>query len=729
MTVASEINISGPYTGNGVTTVFEYDFRVLDASHIQVVKTTDNGAGQTLTLYTDYTVGGVGEASGGAVTVYVAPTNTQTLTIIRDVPFTQEVDLENQGEYYAETVERALDLAAMRDQQLAEVLSRSIKVQIGSDPPAFPDPQSGALIGWDSEGGLENKPISLLTDATAAAQAAQEGAEDARDETVAIASALSPVDPYPFSVVLGQTYVTILPDGYQVGKVSDVFLDGLKLSGWSATDGSTVTFPAITADDLGGRGSLDMIVNVGLPTTGFGALDLRYNRKMCEVVVDLVYDADTVSPTDNRASIQSALNTGRTVVIPDDMSGNGGWAGYAGCLYQTTPGQVVHDFSRKLSLDPSLEGNGEVWPMWIQTQTAIGAQWVGGTFDHRGMDWVSATDGPGAANVGFASALLLMAERGQIIRPQIFNGFDNGLGFMAADLETGAQSPGGPALAQALFGYSENCGVGIHTHDAGIGPHQVGGGVNLLSGSRALVDGWRDRLSRQNFIADYAGGASGKFIGCTGEFAQISSMGTQSFEGETIPIGGFGIYCGATHVKWIGCEINDAAQWGAWFDGFSANNEIDLDIKYCGRGGALINGRGHRGIIRVKDAGHISTGTYPGIRVRGGHVDGDSYAIQLVAPHVEGPYAAYGLEIMAGGGGQKVYGGSDGGQLQGTLAPVANGQPDYFSVTNYRDLSNPKYLRDLFNYVNAANDGAAAAAGVPIGGRYRNGSVLMLRMS
>jgi hypothetical protein len=35
----------------------------------------------------------------------------------------------------------------------------------------------------------------------------------------------------------------------------------------------------------------------------------------------------------------------------------------------------------------------------------------------------------------------------------------------------------------------------------------------------------------------------------------------------------------------------------------------------------------------------------------------------------------------------------------------------------------------LNNLINAANDGAAAAAGVPIGAFYRNGSVLMIRVA
>lgn len=38
-------------------------------------------------------------------------------------------------------------------------------------------------------------------------------------------------------------------------------------------------------------------------------------------------------------------------------------------------------------------------------------------------------------------------------------------------------------------------------------------------------------------------------------------------------------------------------------------------------------------------------------------------------------------------------------------------------------------LFDLSNLVNASNDAAAALLGVPIGGMYRNGSVLMVRVS
>lgn len=47
---------------------------------------------------------------------------------MRNVPFTQEMDLENQGPYFADTVESAFDLAVMRDQQLIELVDENREI-------------------------------------------------------------------------------------------------------------------------------------------------------------------------------------------------------------------------------------------------------------------------------------------------------------------------------------------------------------------------------------------------------------------------------------------------------------------------------------------------------------------------------------------------------------------------------------------------------------------------
>ncbi|RWF74526.1 MAG: hypothetical protein EOQ34_05205 [Mesorhizobium sp.] len=134
MTVPSATNRSGPYNGNGVTTVFDYEFKITNENYIKVIKADAAGVETVLTIDADYVVSDVGNPAGGQVALTVPLPTGQTLTMIPNVPFTQEIDLENQGAYYAETVEAGLDLATMRDQQLQEQISRAVTIPASEDP-------------------------------------------------------------------------------------------------------------------------------------------------------------------------------------------------------------------------------------------------------------------------------------------------------------------------------------------------------------------------------------------------------------------------------------------------------------------------------------------------------------------------------------------------------------------------------------------------------------------
>jgi len=133
MTIATAINRSGPYTGNGVTTVFDYEFKIEDETHIQAIRATALNVETILEIDADYTVTGVGDEGGGTIVLNSALASGLTVTFLLNVPFTQETDLENQGAYYAETVEAALDLAAQRDLQLAERMGRAILLPASSE--------------------------------------------------------------------------------------------------------------------------------------------------------------------------------------------------------------------------------------------------------------------------------------------------------------------------------------------------------------------------------------------------------------------------------------------------------------------------------------------------------------------------------------------------------------------------------------------------------------------
>ncbi|WP_026793003.1 hypothetical protein [Pleomorphomonas oryzae] len=132
MTIASEANRSGPYACNGATTHFPFGFRIYDAAHIRVILTDPQGTETTLSLGTDYTVAGVGQSGGGAVDMAVAYASGYRVTLILNVPFTQNIDLENQGAYFAETIERAIDLQTQMSLQLKEQVARAVVLPVTS---------------------------------------------------------------------------------------------------------------------------------------------------------------------------------------------------------------------------------------------------------------------------------------------------------------------------------------------------------------------------------------------------------------------------------------------------------------------------------------------------------------------------------------------------------------------------------------------------------------------
>ena len=131
MTVPTSTAKSGPYAGAGTTGPFTVNFRFLENSHLQVIRTSSTGVDTTLVLTTDYTVSGAGGASG-SVTLVAALAVGQQLTIIRNVPFTQDADYVQNDAFPAESHERSLDKLTMQTQQLLEAVDRAAKLPVTS---------------------------------------------------------------------------------------------------------------------------------------------------------------------------------------------------------------------------------------------------------------------------------------------------------------------------------------------------------------------------------------------------------------------------------------------------------------------------------------------------------------------------------------------------------------------------------------------------------------------
>ncbi|MCH9838683.1 hypothetical protein K0U83_23670, partial [bacterium] len=132
MTISNQDARTGPYSGNGATTSFSYDFKVIDEDHLVVTLKDSSDVETVQTITTNYTVTGVGANGGGTVEMVVAPASGETLTISRAVPLTQEVDLANRGGVQPEVLETAYDKLTQSVQDQAELFGRVPRFPVSS---------------------------------------------------------------------------------------------------------------------------------------------------------------------------------------------------------------------------------------------------------------------------------------------------------------------------------------------------------------------------------------------------------------------------------------------------------------------------------------------------------------------------------------------------------------------------------------------------------------------
>lgn len=147
--------------GDGVTTAFNFAFQVRSAADL-LVYYTDVAGVQTLLASNAYGVvlnpipTGQLWSAGGTVTyptsgaAIIAGTK---LTIARNVALLQSSSLINQGGYFPDVVEAALDVLTMEVQQINENIARALTLPISSTAStALPNPLASAAIGWDATG-------------------------------------------------------------------------------------------------------------------------------------------------------------------------------------------------------------------------------------------------------------------------------------------------------------------------------------------------------------------------------------------------------------------------------------------------------------------------------------------------------------------------------------------------------------------------------------------------
>lgn len=134
MTVQKDL-VKNVYVGNGSTTQFPYTFEVSEnhPEFIKVYIVDENGISEETTNYTlDMSAKKITYPKTGQ-----ALESTKKIVIKRELPLEQQLNLENNGPYFADDIEQSLDDGVMISQQIAEQLSRALTMGIDVDGSRF----------------------------------------------------------------------------------------------------------------------------------------------------------------------------------------------------------------------------------------------------------------------------------------------------------------------------------------------------------------------------------------------------------------------------------------------------------------------------------------------------------------------------------------------------------------------------------------------------------------
>ncbi len=232
------------YNCDGVQTEFSFTFPIFQSSDIYVVLTDPDGNETILTENTDYTVTAAtnGFENGGKITTASTYASGYTITIVREVPLTQETDFRNKDVLPAETLESGFDKLTMIAQQLEEKINRNIKIPVSDEVTSLELPnkeaRAGHFLGFDSNG----QPVASNSLGAYNIRPFMETFLESTDKPTACSNidALSKTNDNLDDIQDGTTYGRVLQTELNSGKVKEI----INLGGTSyiiANDDDTIT--------------------------------------------------------------------------------------------------------------------------------------------------------------------------------------------------------------------------------------------------------------------------------------------------------------------------------------------------------------------------------------------------------------------------------------------------------------------------------------------------------
>lgn len=164
MTVANTPS-RNQYIATSGQTVFPYSFEVIQAADIAVLKN-----GSTLSEGVDFTLTGVGNDNGGNVTLLVAASAGDIITIYRDMELSRANDYQDNGSFLASEVDADFDRLWLAMQQVYGASNRALRASdddtvLTESNTILPAPglRANKLIGFDATGAPSYNEIPALS--------------------------------------------------------------------------------------------------------------------------------------------------------------------------------------------------------------------------------------------------------------------------------------------------------------------------------------------------------------------------------------------------------------------------------------------------------------------------------------------------------------------------------------------------------------------------------------
>ncbi len=195
MTVNSKSPVTGPLVADGVNNAWAFDFKVREVSHMHLKVSDADGSNEELitsgiTIAAEY----LNNDSGGYAVYSGVIAAGRIVYAVRAVPYVQQMRIGNQGQFWPQTHEDALDYLAMQIQQLVEMIGRAPTMPIGTDAETLADVLSHINRLYNSANAIDEVAAhmpAIENAASAAAAAAASETSSAGSAAAAAASAAS----------------------------------------------------------------------------------------------------------------------------------------------------------------------------------------------------------------------------------------------------------------------------------------------------------------------------------------------------------------------------------------------------------------------------------------------------------------------------------------------------------------------------------------------------------